>query len=119
MIAGTAIAILASGASKADEYCREYTSAVGIGGQRESSYGTACLQPDGAWKITSPNYNENYNDNNNYYNRNDVRYEVKEKRIYVMAAPVIYRPSYYRWHHDNGHHHGHKKHKHNNHGRNW
>ncbi len=34
-------------------YCREYTSDVVIGGRRERSYGTACRQPDGSWKVVS------------------------------------------------------------------
>jgi surface antigen len=33
------------------EYCREFTQKVNIGGKTESGYGTACRQPDGAWKI--------------------------------------------------------------------
>ena len=33
------------------QYCREYTQAVEIGGKRETTYGTACRQPDGTWKI--------------------------------------------------------------------
>jgi surface antigen len=32
-------------------YCREYQQVVTIGGQPERSYGTACRQPDGSWKI--------------------------------------------------------------------
>lgn len=32
-------------------YCREYQQDVVIGGVRRESYGTACLQPDGDWKI--------------------------------------------------------------------
>ena len=32
-------------------YCREYTQDVTIGGAARSSYGTACQQPDGTWKI--------------------------------------------------------------------
>jgi len=31
--------------------CREFTTEVDIGGRRETAYGTACRQPDGAWKI--------------------------------------------------------------------
>lgn len=34
-----------------DEYCREYTKRVVIGGRTEESYGTACLRPDGQWEI--------------------------------------------------------------------
>lgn len=32
-------------------YCREYTTAVNVGGQTEEAYGTACRQPDGSWRI--------------------------------------------------------------------
>lgn len=32
-------------------YCREYNQNVTVGGRTQSSYGTACLQPDGSWKI--------------------------------------------------------------------
>ena len=32
-------------------YCREYTGTVTVNGQQISSYGTACLQEDGTWKI--------------------------------------------------------------------
>lgn len=35
------------------EYCREYTQQVMIGGKKETYYGTACRQPDGAWKTVS------------------------------------------------------------------
>ncbi|MDR3450307.1 MAG: glycine zipper 2TM domain-containing protein [Alphaproteobacteria bacterium] len=32
-------------------YCREYSQTVRIGGRARESYGTACLQPDGSWRI--------------------------------------------------------------------
>jgi surface antigen len=32
-------------------YCREYQNTVTIGGQLQKSYGTACRQPDGSWKV--------------------------------------------------------------------
>jgi surface antigen len=35
------------------QYCREYTQTVTIGGKPQTSYGTACRQPDGQWKIVS------------------------------------------------------------------
>jgi hypothetical protein len=35
------------------QYCREYTRDVIVGGRVQSSYGTACLQPDGDWEIQS------------------------------------------------------------------
>lgn len=34
-------------------YCREYQRQVVVGGHVQESYGTACRQPDGAWKIVS------------------------------------------------------------------
>lgn len=39
--------------AKADEYCREYTKTVTIGGRSEQAYGTACYQPDGSWEVVS------------------------------------------------------------------
>jgi surface antigen len=32
-------------------YCREYQQTVYVAGQRQSSYGTACMQPDGSWQM--------------------------------------------------------------------
>jgi surface antigen len=34
-------------------YCREYTQTVTIDGKKENSYGTACRQPDGSWKVVN------------------------------------------------------------------
>lgn len=31
--------------------CREYSGTITIDGREERSYGTACLQPDGTWRI--------------------------------------------------------------------
>lgn len=36
-----------------DPYCREYQRDVRVGGHMEQSYGTACRQPDGSWKVVS------------------------------------------------------------------
>ena len=33
------------------QYCREYQQTVIIGGQEQESFGTACRQPDGSWRI--------------------------------------------------------------------
>ncbi len=33
------------------QYCREYQQDINVGGERHKSYGTACRQPDGAWKV--------------------------------------------------------------------
>ena len=32
-------------------YCREFQQTITVGGKTEEGYGTACRQPDGAWKI--------------------------------------------------------------------
>ena len=34
-------------------FCREYQQTVTIGGRPEESFGTACRQPDGSWRIVS------------------------------------------------------------------
>jgi surface antigen len=33
------------------QFCREYQQEIVVGGQKQESYGTACRQPDGSWKI--------------------------------------------------------------------
>ena len=34
-------------------YCREYRQSVTVGGQQQQSYGTACRQPDGSWRVAN------------------------------------------------------------------
>ncbi len=51
--AATVAAIPAHAYETAAPYCREYIRTVTIGGRTQQAYGTACLQPDGAWKIVS------------------------------------------------------------------
>ncbi len=31
--------------------CREFQTTITVGGQLQNAYGTACLQPDGQWKV--------------------------------------------------------------------
>jgi len=38
-------------AAPATQTCREYQSTIQVDGQPQQSYGTACLQPDGTWRI--------------------------------------------------------------------
>lgn len=33
------------------EHCREYQAPAVVGGEPGNTYGTACLQPDGTWRI--------------------------------------------------------------------
>ena len=35
------------------QYCRQYTQTIMIGGEKHETYGTACRQADGTWKIQS------------------------------------------------------------------
>ncbi|HUK60666.1 MAG TPA: hypothetical protein VLV50_15655 [Stellaceae bacterium] len=37
----------------ANPYCREYQSTTMIDGAPQTMYGTACLQPDGTWRIVN------------------------------------------------------------------
>jgi surface antigen len=37
----------------AGDYCREFQQTVTIGGQPQQSYGTACRQPDGTWRMVN------------------------------------------------------------------
>jgi surface antigen len=37
--------------SSSGQYCREYQQTITVGGEKQQSYGTACRQPDGTWKI--------------------------------------------------------------------
>ena len=34
-------------------YCREYQATVTVNGAPQPSYGTACLQPDGSWRVVN------------------------------------------------------------------
>jgi hypothetical protein len=43
------------GTSSFNRYCREFQKTVTIGGRTEQAYGTACMQPDGAWEVVSNN----------------------------------------------------------------
>lgn len=45
------VTVLRTGTAPNGQPCREFSQAVTIGGQSETAYGTACRQPDGAWKI--------------------------------------------------------------------
>jgi surface antigen len=35
------------------KYCREYQQTITVAGKSQEAYGTACRQPDGAWKVKS------------------------------------------------------------------
>jgi surface antigen len=35
------------------QYCREYQTTVTVGGEPQKSFGTACREPDGNWRIVN------------------------------------------------------------------
>ncbi len=37
--------------NESNEYCREYTQSIIVGGQKKQGYGVACRQQDGSWRI--------------------------------------------------------------------
>lgn len=37
--------------NESGQLCREYLSSAFVGGRQNQVYGTACLQPDGAWRV--------------------------------------------------------------------
>lgn len=41
------------GTASDGSYCREFNQTATIGGKQQQTYGTACRQPDGSWKIVS------------------------------------------------------------------
>lgn len=47
------VTVVRDGYSSAGRYCREFQQSVTVGGRSEEAYGTACMQPDGAWEIVS------------------------------------------------------------------
>ena len=54
--------------------CREFNTPVTIGGMQQQATGTACLQPDGSWKIQQS-------------------IAGQPPQVYVVA-PQVYRPYY-------------------------
>lgn len=117
MIAGLMIGVVGVKVARADDYCREFTQTVYIGGKPQQGYGTACMASDGSWDIvseaqaaplpqpapivyTSPP-------------RTEVRYVVDRRPVY---RPFIFGPSrvvYRDWDrgHRRGHHRGHGWHR--------
>ena len=49
--ASGSVSVLRDGRSADGQYCREFLQTVTVGGRSEQAYGTACRQPDGAWRI--------------------------------------------------------------------
>lgn len=93
-----------SGQAKAEEYCREYTKTVTVGGKREQAYGTACYRPDGSWEVVNlegSDYGRNqvrdvmYDDLRHDYRRNPYREVVVVERHNRPYYPRYRQASYY------------------------
>ena len=54
VITAPATAPVATSSAPQTQHCREFQKTVTIGGRSQEAYGTSCLQPDGSWKIVSP-----------------------------------------------------------------
>lgn len=100
-----------------NDYCREYTRTVYIGGRSEDAYGRACLQPNGDWMIVDEDLG--YNDvpdnvtNVNYVIRDNNRTYVPQRVVYYSQPHVNYYRSrpvqpQYVWY--NGGHYNHGRH---------
>ncbi len=59
-------------------YCREYQRKVTVGGKIVDSYGTACMQPDGSWKLDSGDL------------INDISQPVYSEPVQVAYAEPLY-----------------------------
>lgn len=92
-------AFLAAPQAKAanGDYCREYTRTVFIGGRTEQAYGTACLEPDGAWRVADENLGGRYNEppQNVTYIINDGPRRIYQPRIRYVNYDYYddYRPA--------------------------
>ena len=42
-----------AGTQYSQNYCRQYNGSVNVNGNTYPSYGTACLQPDGTWRLVN------------------------------------------------------------------
>ena len=74
-----------------NDYCREYTRTVYIGGRSQDAYGTACLQSDGSWMIVGEGLGNDIPDN-----VSNVNYVIHDNRREVIPTRVVYydRPYY-------------------------
>jgi hypothetical protein len=103
IFAGATLAPFAfSTPAEAAGYCREYQKSIYVGGDRESGYGTACLQPDGSWMIVSTRgsvdpFEELRNDNAIIYAQHQPVYyqygpSYRPVTYYTYVPRPVYRP---------------------------
>jgi hypothetical protein len=73
-------------------YCREYQQMVVVAGRQQESYGTACMQPDGSWKILPSNVEQQAD-------VDDIEYieppRYVSQPVYVVPPPIYYQPEPY------------------------
>lgn len=72
---------LAAHSAKAydNDYCREFTKQVRVGGQLQNAYGTACYRPDGSWEVVQeprvrPQYGQIIHSDDRYDHDRDYGY---------------------------------------------
>jgi len=135
LMAACLMALPADANAYSNNYCREYTRTVYIGGCSQDAFGTACLQPDGSWMIVGEGLGNDIPANVSqvdYVIRDNNRYITPNRVVYYNTRPVYHRPHpapvviwhkndhrYYRngkyvnynpgWS-GHGHHHKHKNH---------
>lgn len=92
MVAG--MALLGTAAMAQDEpYCREYQRKVTVGGRTVDSYGTACMQPDGSWKLDSGDITNDISQP--VYGYSDAPLQVASvEPLYVQQQVVYTEPVY-------------------------
>lgn len=101
-LAGILLApLFAAAPAEAREYCREYQKTIRVGNNYESGYGTACMQPDGAWIIVESRGTVDPFDD--LRRERDVIIVSDQRPVYYSYGPS-YRPvTYYpRKHHHYG-----------------
>jgi hypothetical protein len=89
--------------AQAEPYCREYTKNVQIGNRTEQSYGTACQQPDGSWRIQSADDRQSVGSTlpEEQIVENDVTYTppptviVQDPGYYYYSGPPYRQQAYY------------------------
>lgn len=84
------VSSLASAAQANQPFCREYTKQVWVGGQPQSGYGTACMQPDGSWAVSEQQSQPGIQLTDHYYGNNYGAYRPAP----IYAPPPVYYPPY-------------------------
>lgn len=87
LIAGAfLVPVAAADDAEAQDYCREYTKTIRVGGKIQSGYGTACLQPDGSWMIVAANGNVDPFDS---LRRNNAVLVAYNRPVYFAYGPWL------------------------------